>query len=523
MNLVARISTQLGIGHLMRSKWLLLELQQRGAHITLVLDENGEELSAFYTELACNVEIITPTLCDKQITAEIMKRVCADYLLIDHYDLGLSFESYIRQSVVCQIIVLDDLARKHDCDYLIDAKWDGKQTQSRYENKLPLHCQQFLGPKYALLSDQYIDDTQTNFEDKPELTVMCSMGGGGDMLTWVTLIQAHQRSSAQSIGFVVIVGPQAKNISELARFASAHSNIQLIENPKSLVPFYKSANLFIGALGTSLYELAALKIPAITFSISQNQENDILALEALGHYFHLDSLSTQDTVKLGENISVFLLNINRLKRLRSFTKIKVDGLGVKRIASKLMGSNLCEPASQELTLDNIEREALSGCVSIRKVADADVNRYLIARNLPNNADKMTVSKEIPRLGHYIWWLSNNRQSFVIEKEGVPVIYIWHDLYNGKYLYGGWFTCEGNVSLPEAMLALQWQLKHCKQVYPNATWLAVIHKENRFVNLLNQYMGFKTTPVSSAAYLSTKAIFPHVDEKFNLVMLENNEE
>lgn len=523
MNLVARISTQLGIGHLMRTKWLLLELQQLGAQITLLLDENGKELRAFYTELACDVEIIKSTFCDEQITAEIIKRVGADYLLIDHYDLGLSFESYIRQYTACQIIVFDDLARKHDCDYLIDAKWDGEQTQSRYENKLPRHCQQFLGPDYALLSEQYIDVAQTNFDNESELRVMCSMGGGGDMLTWVALIQAHQRSCAQSINFVVIVGPQAKNISELKRFALAHSNIQLIEKPKSLAPFYKSTSLFIGALGTSLYELAALKIPAITFSIAPNQKNDILALEALGHYFHLDSLSTQDAVKLGENLSVFLHNINRLKQLRDFAQVKVDGLGVKRIAAKLIGSNLCEPASHELTLDNIEKEVLSGGFSVRKVADADVNRYLIARNLPNNADKMTISKEIPRLGHYIWWLSNNRQSFVIEKEGVPVIYIWHDLYNGKYLYGGWFTCEGNVSLPEAMLALQWQLKHCKQVYPNATWLAVIHKENRFVNLLNQYMGFKTTPVSSDAYLSTKAIFPYADEKFNFVMLENNEE
>jgi hypothetical protein len=187
-----------------------------------------------------------------------------------------------------------------------------------------------------------------------------------------------------------------------------------------------------------------------------------------------------------------------------------------------MGSNLCEPASHELTLTNIEKEVLSGAFSVRKVADSDVNRYLIARNLPNNADRMTISKEIPRFGHYVWWLSNKRQSFVIEKEGVPVIYIWHDIYESKYLYGGWFTCEGNVSLPEAMLALQWQLKHCKKVYPHATWLAVIHKDNKFVNLLNQYMGFKVTPVDSEAFLKTKAIFPHADGQFNFLMLENNE-
>ena len=173
MNLVARISTQLGIGHLMRTKWLLLELQQLGAQITLLLDENGKALSAFYTELACDVEIIKSTFCDEQITAEIIKRVGANYLLIDHYDLGFSFESYIRQSTACQIIVLDDLAREHDCDYLIDDKWDGELTQSRYENKLPRHCQQFLGPDYALLSAHYIDAVQTNFDNESELRVMC--------------------------------------------------------------------------------------------------------------------------------------------------------------------------------------------------------------------------------------------------------------------------------------------------------------------------------------------------------------
>ncbi|MBQ4849027.1 hypothetical protein J8L97_02715 [Pseudoalteromonas sp. MMG012] len=507
----------------MRSKWLLIELYQQGANLTLILDKNGKELSKFYSELKCNVICIQDDVeSDEQHTIEAIQDAEADFLLVDHYELGIDYERAIRQAVNCQIIVLDDLAREHDCDYLIDAKWETVNTNLRYRGKLPAKCQQFLGPKYAFLSEQYTNISEINIVNYQKFTIMCSLGGSGDMAIWVALIQALPEYYNERVDFTVIIGPQAKNIGTLKEFAAKKTNVKLIEQPKSLALFYKLANLFIGALGTSLYELAALKVPAFTFSIAYNQRNDILCLEALGHYFHLEQLTIQDAAQLGENLPVLLQNIHRLRRLRTYADIKVDGLGVKRIAAKINQRIFSEHLYEVHAHDDNHSEHLSGGFSIRKVVDSDINRYLMARNLPNNANRMTISEEIPRLGHYIWWFKNQRHSYVVEKEGRPTLFIWHDIYQSKYLYGGWFTCGDEVTLPQAMLALQWQLQYCKKKHPDAVWLAVIHKENKFVNLLNQYMGFTTTDMNSEAYQKTQAIFPYADEQFNFVMLENNE-
>ena len=73
----------------------------------------------------------------------------------------------------------------------------------------------------------------------------------------------------------------------------------------------------------------------------------------------------------------------------------------------------------------------------------------------------------------------------------------------------------------AMLTLQWQLEFCKASHPNAIWLAVIHKDNKFVNLLNRYMGFVAIPIHSKEYKVTQQLFPLADEKFNFVMWDPN--
>jgi hypothetical protein len=66
------------------------------------------------------------------------------------------------------------------------------------------------------------------------------------------------------------------------------------------------------------------------------------------------------------------------------------------------------------------------------------------------------------------------------------------------------------------------LEYTQTIFPQGHWLAVINKENKFVNLLNQYMGFSKTAINKEAFDITEILFPQASTAdFNFVELDFN--
>ncbi|MEI8606077.1 hypothetical protein [Pseudoalteromonas sp. B160] len=529
MNIVARVSTCLGIGHLMRIKWLLLELQSNAqASITLVLDIQKADVAPFIQELVCDDIHFVETASQQDIATllRVIKTSNADLVILDHYDLDVEYEKQIY-SEGNKLAVFDDLGRDHYCDFLFDAKWMGELTQKRYDKKSPAKTRHFLGPDFSLLAPSFSQalalDTHVS-QSKNKTNIFCSLGGGGDLCIFASLVNSVPHYLHSRVQFTIVIGPKAENKQAITRLEEKFKNITILCSPLSLANEYRNTDSFIGALGTSLYELAALKVPAITFSIAVNQENDITHLQQLGHFLHLDKFLDSHATLLGTRLADLISYLPRIKRLRHKATVTVDGLGVKRVAAILQAQ------PYHVTDINVQVGAVNYIAqltteyAVREVEDSDVNNYLIARNLPNNSQKMTVSNDIPRLDHYLWWFRSERKSYVVEQRGIPAVYVWHQHISEKsndYLYGGWFTACNDVPFNLAMLTLQWQLEFCKASHPNAIWLAVIHKDNKFVNLLNRYMGFVAIPIHSKEYKVTQQLFPLADEQFNFVMWDPN--
>jgi len=527
MNIVARVSTCLGIGHLMRIKWLLLELQSNTqASLTLVLDIQKADIAPFIQELVCDDIHFVKTASKQDIATllSVIKTSNADLVILDHYDLDIEYEKQVSDTGT-KLAVFDDLGREHDCDFLFDAKWVGELTQKRYDKKLPAKTQRFLGPDFSLLSPFFSQALHAQLlHRKTKVNVLCSLGGGGDLSVFASLVNSVPSEVQDQIQFTIVVGPKAENIQTITHLSKKFTNITTLYSPLSIANEYRNTDLFIGALGTSLYELAALKVPAITFSIAANQENDITHLQQLGHFLHLDEFTDSQACLLGAHLGDFICCLPRIKKLRNNTSVTVDGLGVKRVAAILQARQYHVSG-----INNHQKAAnyiaqLTGEYSVREVQDSDINNYLAARNLPSNSQRMTINAEIPRLEHYLWWFRSERQSYAVEQAGMPSVYVWHQhvsINANDYLYGGWFTACNDVPFNLAMLTLKWQLDFCKDSHPNAIWLAVIHKDNKFVNLLNTYMGFVPTPQGSVEYKTTQKLFPLADEQFNFVMWDPN--
>lgn len=530
-----RASSSLGMGHLARCSHLARELQARGAQITFIVDQNyqnfdrllaGFDVIELYSEDSFQNETDDATHCMPYLRGAIV--------VVDDYRLSQEWEREARK-LAQRIIVIDDLANRiHDCDLLIDQKWscDGSHLQ-RYRNLIPLQCERALGPDYALLDSAYARASDSASCNDGTIKLLFSLGGGGD-LSLLTDLVARLASllNGDDLEFQVVVGPAAINADSLTLLEQADPRVSRVEGRTCLAEVYRDVDLYVGAAGTSIYELNCLRVPSLLFSLSDNQSNDILDLEGLGHYFYL---SYQEFLKIDDVAQLVLAMLRHLPQIREMvrhSRVQVDGKGIARIADRVQKVDVdhfvsAAPGKSDSApgFDAVGyRKQLSQGIAVVAVSIDHVNRYLNARNLVNNRQNMTICDQISRLEHYLWWFSNKRQSYVLNNGDEDLLYIWHEVrcYKGQdYLIGGWFVCGEDCGFDIATLALKWQLEMTAQAYPGVPWLAVIAKDNKFVNLLNKYMGFTPT-VEASRVEATNSFFPSAtQEHFNYVELNES--
>jgi len=175
MNVAFRVdaSSEIGTGHFMRCLTLAAGLKQRGVqvrfvsrhvpgHIRDMLSAKGHEMATLNSipneetagESSYAQWLGVSQAQDATDTSHALSDQVWDWLVVDHYALDARWERALRNAVK-RILVIDDIAdRKHDCDVLLDQNFY-MDMDVRYTGKVPAHCQLLLGPRYALLRDEF--------------------------------------------------------------------------------------------------------------------------------------------------------------------------------------------------------------------------------------------------------------------------------------------------------------------------------------------------------------------------------
>lgn len=521
--IVFRVDTRCGLGHLMRMKWLALALTEAGQQCHFLLEPTALAID-FFEQFPAQIHWLPAVMSEAEDAHWCVSTLAAlnketdpaavNWVIVDSYGLGLEWETQIKHAGYA-LLAMDDLARSHVADVIVDAKWQGETTLQRYLSTSSEYLpQRLLGPDYAILAPEYAQ--QVNLAKKQQL--MFSLGGGGDWTILTDVIaQLVMEPCMQGWTMLVVLGPYAVNTVKLLELSQQYPQIEVVHAPTSLLPYYHSSQFFVGALGTSLYELAATKTPALTFALAANQQNELADLADLGHFLHLDSLDSIPVPAIAKLIMICLQQLPRIHLLRQQAKIDVDGLGAQRIAALLQYQPQIPSAADPLHQPSADdRIFLTSTLVLRPVADRDINDYLTARNRADNSWRMTITQTIPRHEHYCWWFQKQRQSYVLEQHGQALLYVWQQmvlLAGQNYWIGGWFAASDDVNFSHAQLILDWQLKWSAQQQPDAIWLAVIHRENKFVQLLNQRAGFIALADDSPELKAAQQFFPQAESSF----------
>ena len=357
MKIALRIdaSKQIGTGHFMRCLTLAVELKKQGAqirfisrnlptHLSDMLTENGMEylpLSLDYAkeaadELAHADWLGTSQARDAQATLQALANQTWDWIVVDHYALDKRWETAVRENCK-KLMVIDDLAdRQHDCDVLLDQNYYA-DMQTRYISKVPAHCQLLLGPRYALLREEFRTLREKVKVRTGVVKKILVFFGGVDFDNYTSLAIQALAELKITLQVDVVIGLQHPNREQIQNACSALGYVCHVQTTR-MGELILDADLGIGSGGSAMWERCYLGLPTITVVSAVNQvrtTEDVAAIGAIEYIGWSNKLKVTDYINA---IRKMVTNPQRLKQISAVAISVLPREGTIAVANEMFNS-----------------------------------------------------------------------------------------------------------------------------------------------------------------------------------------
>ena len=394
-------SPQIGNGHLSRCLSLAQCLQTKGAKISFILSSISCSMQKTLEEqhfidvklLQGNDEIAA---CKELLAADF------EWLVIDHYLLGIEYEEAMR-SVVSKIAVIDDLIRSHNCDLLIDQNFGRKNKD--YRDKVPKGCRILTGPAYALLETSFREERQEGLRARKQLDKTLCYFGGGDVEN--IIMSVIESLDERRLSFDLVLGnndfPAVRQRAAKSKYCSLHD---YVENMAKLM---NEASLFIGSGGMTNWERCCLGLPSLIATVAENQVPATEALAEKGALLYLGPAEDVRQEQIVHSLATLEHSPQLLMSLGQRASEVVDGRGTERVAMNMVSQKIYLQLAQQ-----------SDCEDLWKWRNAEENRKF------SHDDSV-----IPLTNHQQWFAktleSMNRELLIAYLDGEAVGVLRFDL------------------------------------------------------------------------------------------------
>jgi UDP-2,4-diacetamido-2,4,6-trideoxy-beta-L-altropyranose hydrolase len=272
---------------------------------------------------------------DAEQTLRVVQAIEPDLLVIDHYAIDVRWEEVIRP-YVHRIMVIDDLAdRKHHCDVLLDQNLYA-DMQTRYSDEVPAHCQLLLGPRYALLRDEFRElRKQVKLRTGEVKRILVFLGGvDADNYTGLA-IEALAGAGIGDAAVDVVIGAQHPRREAIEAACVVLGYVCHVET-RRMGELMAAADLSIGAGGSASWERCCLGLPALLVALAENQVAIAQELDLAGACIYLGTKERVDANVIRNAISDLLAEQDWVAKLSKGSLSLVDGMGVDVVCQKLI-------------------------------------------------------------------------------------------------------------------------------------------------------------------------------------------
>lgn len=345
-------SSQIGTGHFMRCLTLADALRERGArtrfvsrhlpeHLRSKLADNGHGFillenahdTVAVDELAHAHWLGVSQTQDADDSIQALSDQHWDWIIVDHYALDSRWETRLRKSAD-KILAIDDIAdRQHDCDVLLDQNLYA-DMETRYVGKVPAHCQQLLGPRYALLRDEF---RRLHQQVKPRSGVVRRVlvfFGGMDIDNYTShAIEALAQLGMPGVHVDVVIGAQHPLRQQIEK-ECAQRGFDCHVQTDRMAELMAIADLAIGAGGAATWERCCLGLPTLALCTADNQQKQLIDAAQQGLLYSPEIAGDPKQV-IGRHALALIENGHLRHHISDKGMQTVDGRGVSRVLTSM--------------------------------------------------------------------------------------------------------------------------------------------------------------------------------------------
>ena len=317
-------SEQIGSGHLMRCLTLAERLRKDGTEVHFISRDLAGSLHRLVAERGFILHLLpqheahatltgyaawltVSQVVDAEETTAILRQLFpVDRLVVDSYALDISWEQRIRP-LVQEIFVIDDLAnRRHDCDILLDQNFY-RAMEQRYDGLVPEKCKLLLGPRHALLREEFYEARKKLRPRDGSLRRILVFYGGSDP-TYETekVIHALLQMRLPPVDVDVVVGGSNTRRVQIEEVCAAHGFLHYHCQVSNMAKLMACADFALGAGGTTTWERCFLGLPAIVTAIAENQFEICRDCAEVGLIYYLGRWNEVTEVDIARAVSKFM-------------------------------------------------------------------------------------------------------------------------------------------------------------------------------------------------------------------------
>lgn len=270
--------------------------------LALPLHGASNQLSGYQEWLGCT-EAEDAIDCLQHLHAPV------DWLIVDHYGLAADFCHAMRTR--CQrILVIDDLAnRQHDCDLLLDQNLL-PNYQQRYDPWLDPETPRLLGPRYALLRDEFY---QSEAVQREPGRLLVFFGGSDPFGLTRKAVDAILQLGLAPLHADIVIGQSHPEREQLQHLCDSSTRLQLHVQCTTMASLMRQAQLMLGAGGSTHWERCICALPALVVTVADNQVATTEYLHTLGACHCLGSADQQTTAGFRDALHSWLQQPEQLK------------------------------------------------------------------------------------------------------------------------------------------------------------------------------------------------------------------
>lgn len=269
---------------------------------------------------------------EKELPAlqNILSSRSVSYLLVDSYFATERYFTELNQ--FCRIAYLDDLQA---FDYPVDLviNYDITVNTDFYKNARHI----LSGGSYTPLREQFSLCPYRLWDEVKDVFIST---GGTDPFNIAGGLARQLLSSPEwdDVCFHILTGPMHVHRAELEELSDASARVTLHENVTNMAELMSECDLAFSAAGTTLFELCAIGVPSVSYSMADNQIPGAKAFDRAGLIPWIGDirdnpsffdLACDKMLELAKDLSA-----RRQQSMRM--RMAIDGAGADRIAAELL-------------------------------------------------------------------------------------------------------------------------------------------------------------------------------------------